>query len=112
MGIYCDVMKRVKTESLASYLLYEDGQSLDHEKNIDRKMAMAYEAFLGQLKEKFPEADPDDDDLMDIVINFSRVFEETYFEMGFAAGFEMYKNMENRIQELKAGEGDETEQHS
>lgn len=101
MGIYHEVMKRVDTKSMASYLLYEEGQGIDKEKNLDRRIAKAYETLLGQLKQKFPEADPDDDDLMDIIINFSKVYEETYFEMGLAAGFEMYRNMDKRIQEIK-----------
>jgi hypothetical protein len=101
MGIYHEVMKRVDTKSMASYLLYEEGQGIDQEKNLDRRIAKAYETLLGQLKQKFPEADPDDDDLMDIIINFSKVYEETYFEMGLAAGFEMYRNMDKRIQEIK-----------
>lgn len=101
MGIYHEVMKRVNTGSLASYLLYEEGQGMDQEKNLDRRIAKAYETLFAQLKEKFPEVDPDDDDLMDIIINFSKIFEETYFEMGLAAGFEMYRNMDKRILEIK-----------
>ncbi len=101
MGIYQEVMRRVNTGSLASYLLYEEDQSTEQDKNLERRVAKAYETLLSQLKERFPEVDPDDDDLMDIIINFSRVFEEAYFEMGLTAGFQMYRNMDKRIQEIK-----------
>lgn len=41
---------------------------------------------------------------MDAIVNFAKTFEEVYFEVGLAAGFEMYKNMEKKIQRLKEEE--------
>ncbi len=102
MGIYNDVMKRVDTDNLAAHLLYDVGRAEEKSKeSVEERVGHAYETLFGQLKTVIPSADPGNDELMDIIVNFAKTFEEVYFEIGLAAGFEMYKNMEKRIYQLK-----------
>ena len=100
MGIYSDIMKRTDAGNLASYFLYGGGR-VEEGESAEQRTGKAYEQLFEQLKTIFPAADPDNEELMDMFINFAKTFEEVYFEAGLAAGFELYKNMDKRIAQLK-----------
>lgn len=102
MGIYNDVMGRVNADNLTAHLLYDASQAEEKkETSVEERVGQAYETLFKQLKEVIPSADPDNDELMDIIVNFARTFEEVYFEVGLAAGFGLYKNMQDKLSRLK-----------
>ena len=100
MSIYGDIMKRADAENLASYLLYGGGR-MEERGSIEERTGKAYEQLFDRLRTIFPDAESDNEELMDVFISFAKTFEEVYFEAGLSAGFELSKNMEKKNLELK-----------
>lgn len=92
---YSESIEKFDIKALASYLLYSTGAGdIESLQNAHEKIENTFDILFDKLEESFPMASRDNDDLLNIIIDFAKVHDEIYFQMGLVMGFQLYKNME------------------
>lgn len=88
------LLKKVNFDDIIAYLLYdteaEDKRGETYAKRVDN----SFNEFFSGIEALYPSASRDNDDLWDIILKFTTLHDEVYFEMGVIIGLQIYKNLE------------------
>lgn len=89
-----DMLKRVKLDKLMSYFIYDTDSNGGAIENYERVLDESYDNLFRDLQNLYPVINRDDEKLLEIVMRFTGIHEDTYFEMGVLTGFQLLKNLE------------------
>lgn len=90
------LLERVKIFNLISFLLYGMDSALQTTKTYEERIEESYTQFFNDLKKLFPSANREDDNLYNIISNFSSTNNEIYLEMDLIVGLQLYKNLDEK----------------
>lgn len=97
MSEFSDMLERVKLNSIVGYLMYGTEDTVVEEKGTyEERIENAYDKIFRTLKDMFPSANRQNDELFNAVMDFSITHNEVYLEMGIIIGIQMYKNLEQQ----------------
>lgn len=88
------LLKKVKTENLVSYLIYDEDSTEETIESYGQKVKDSYDALFTRLESLYDDADRNDNQLFEAIADFAMVHDDTYFESGMLVGFQLYKSME------------------
>ncbi len=104
MNEFTNALKRTDLNSIASFLLYGIDDMDEITDSYSERMNAAYEDYYKSMREAFPDAAIDEDDMNNIVAGFSGVESDVYFKVGLLIGFQIYKFFNEGYDKSKAGE--------
>lgn len=104
MNEFTNVLKRTDLNSIASFLLYGIDDMDEVTDSYSEQMNAAYEDYYKSMREAFPDAEIDEDDMNNIVAGFSGVECDVYFKAGLLMGFQIYKFFDTGYDKSKTGE--------
>ena len=88
------MIRKMKVENLARYLMYDVEVDVEEIADYEQDLKESYEIFFQKLEDMYPEASRQDDELFRLVTNFAVKHENISFKAGMFIGFQIYKNME------------------
>lgn len=103
MNQFVNVLKRVDLNSITSFLLYGIENTDEITGSYSEKMNAAFQDYYKSMREAFPDAVIDEDDMNNIVAGFSKVECDVYFKIGLLTGFQIYKCFDEGYDKSKAG---------
>ncbi len=89
-----DMLKRGNLSNLISYLIYDVGSNGETIDNYEKRLEESYETIFSELERLYSEADRQDDNLFDLVVDFATIHDDIYFETGVLVGFQLYKGLD------------------
>lgn len=96
------MFKKIKFDEIIAYLLYEGEADDKRSETYEKRVNNSYDEFFSGIKKLFPSASRGNDDLWNVLLDFSTTHDEVYFEMGIIIGFQIYKNLDEGYGRLEA----------
>lgn len=98
MSELTELLGKVKLENLMGLMIYGEPYKREIFENYEREIDKSYEEIFNGLEKLYSEASREDDGLFDIIMNFSTLHDDIYFEAGVVIGFQLFKNLEKGYQ--------------
>lgn len=89
-----EMFDKEKLENLISHFMEQDNSDDTLAKNYDEKLSQSYDKLYEELEGMYEQADREDNRLFDVITDFAREHDNTYFEIGVILGAKLCKNME------------------
>lgn len=108
MSEFSNMLERIKLDSIIGYLMYgtEDAE-IDNKGTYEERIENAYDKIFKTLENMFPSANKQNEELFEVVMEFSLIHTEVYLEMGVIVGIQVCKNLlhknldlPNHVQEM------------
>ena len=88
------ILKRAELGSIISYLMDGEGTSDEIVDDIEQKLKNSYDIIFNRIEKLYPQANRNDDNLYDAVMDFAKEHDDSYFQVGVLAGFRLYRGIE------------------
>ena len=89
------MIRKMKVENLARYLMYDVEVDVEETADYEQDLKESYEIFFQKLEDMYPEASRQDDELFRLVTNFAVKHENISFKAGMFIGFQIYRSEEH-----------------
>lgn len=101
MNEFSEMFNRIKVDEIISFMLYGVESGFECSPDHDAEIKTAFDKLFETLEDMFPSACRHDDRLCSAVTSYGVANSNAYFEIGFVMGFQMYKNMDKRFQNIE-----------
>lgn len=103
MSELTELLEKVKLENLMGFMIYGDNFQREIFENYKQTIDKSYDDIFSRLEKLYSEVNRKDDELFDVIMDFSSLHDDIYFEAGVLIGFQLFKNLE---QEYRKHGGD------
>jgi hypothetical protein len=100
MSEFTDMLVRINVDNLLSYLIFGSDSKIKHLGTYEERIQESYNKIFATFEEMFPSVNRQNNDLYGAVMDFSITHNEVYLEMGLIIGFQLFKNMEQKNQNI------------
>lgn len=101
MSEFSNMLERIKLDSIIGYLMYgTEDTEIDNKGTYEERIENAYDRIFKSLENMFPSANKQNEELFEIVMEFSLIHTEVYLEMGVIVGIQVYKNLLHKNSDL------------
>lgn len=97
MSEFNDMLRRVKLDKIIGYLMYgtEDFE-IENKGTFEDRIEDAFDKIFESLEKRCPFISRENEELQNIIMEFSITHNEVYLEIGILLGIQMYKNLEQQ----------------
>lgn len=97
MSEFNDMLRRVKLDKIIGYFMYgtEDFE-IENKGTFEDRIEDAFDKIFESLEKTCPFISRENEELQNIIMEFSIIHNEVYLEIGILLGIQMYKNLEQQ----------------
>lgn len=98
MSELTELLEKVKLENLMGFMIYGDDFQREIFENYEQEIDKSYDEIFCKLEKLYSEVNQKDNELFNIIMDFSSLHDDIYFEAGVLIGFQLFKNLEQEYQ--------------
>lgn len=98
MSELTELVEKVKLENLMGFMIYGGDSAREIFENYEQEIDKSYDEIFSRLEKLYSEVNRKDDGLFEIIMDFSALHDDIYFEAGVLIGFQLFKNLEQEYQ--------------